>query len=145
MFTSVIIIINRPSRWPHSIHTSYPITTFWPSHPLVPCFIFITTLLQGLELVALPELGWQLTKSRPFSGAAPFFIHFNHQTPVTRNIGPSVWNLPHKRKGRGHWCASQGRIAARIHLVLAETVVGDWWRQGVSLTGDNQLLRINRF
>lgn len=136
----------HPQRHPNNptfTHTSYPSTTPDPSalQPLLPntvSFLVSFSLqpsLQGLELVAPPELGWQLTKSLPFSGAAPFFIHFNHQTPVTRNIGPSVWNLPHKRKGRGHWCASHGRIAARIHLAPAETAVGDWWRRGLYLTG----------
>lgn len=68
-------------------------------------------------------------------------------TLITRlgNIGPSVRNSPHKRKGRVHWCASHGRIGTRIHLVLAETMLGDWWRRGHSLRGGNQLLRINRF
>lgn len=129
------------SKWPYTTDTSNlcstlePITST-PQHHLDPCFIFITTLLWGLELVAPSEPGRQLTKSSPFSGAAPFSIHFNHQTPVTRNIGPSVWNLPHKNKARGRWCASHGRITVRIQA-------GD--DGGSLLRGHNQLLRINRF
>lgn len=56
------------------------------------------------DLNLLPRLNWGDSSLNHclLVVLPPFFIHFNHQTPVTGNIGPSVWNLPHKREGRGH-------------------------------------------
>lgn len=124
-----------PSAWPR------PALTFYPPHhpltlqPLLPNAVLLLVSFslrpscRDLNLLARLNWGDSSLNHHLLVVLPPFFIHFNHQTPVTRNIGPSVWNSPHKRKGRGHWCASHGRIAARIHLVPAETVVGDWWRR----------------
>lgn len=75
-----------PSIWPH-VSSRHLLPSNPPAiQPLYfgfPCFIFITALLWGLELAALSELRWQLSKSQPFSG--PFLY-----TLITRLQLPGI-------------------------------------------------------